>query len=560
MKINERSGDRNTRIVIPHSRGDRVSILYAYIKDRNGVVVRRLRRNEITTRSHIDDISLYQDRLVKIFELKHNTHPYTIHYAVRVTTPRFFNVTMFSLLYARSPVRDGRIVVETTTDRPIRYRQQHLTDPKRVENNGRISYTWAYNFDSPQRIAEVNADYSAAEIPQLIVTPLNFRYGVDGSWESWETFGNWVFRLNQGRNILPESGRKKARQLTAGVSDNKQKAAILFRYLQQTTRYINVTIDVGGFQTFPASYVYRNRYGDCKALSNYMQALLNEVGIPSYFTLIYAGDPLFEVDENFPAQVFNHAILTIPFEDDTVFLETTDQNIPFGYIPTSLQGKKALIIIENDSRLITLPTKSPDEVLCSRHIHVKNDTVRLHSIQRGANYERFNFILANINRATIDRYIRNTILPFGTFHLVEHNFYTNPDSTQIGLSAELRMENVIRRQGNSVILEPFPISLPAYESPTNRNLPVFLNLPTFHKDTIVYELPGNIARIPENVQTKTRFGHYTLAFEHLENTLTVYKTLLIYAGRYTEVDYEEFHTFIQTVFNHENRRLHISIR
>jgi len=121
------------------------------------------------------------------------------------------------------------------------------------------------------------------------------------------------------------------------------------------------------------------------------------------------------------------------------------------------------------------------------------------------------------------------------------------------------MENVIRRQGNSVIIEPFPLALPIYEPPAIRELPVRLTLPTYHRDTIVYILPGNITRVPESIQLHTRFGHYTLIFEHFENTLTVYKTLLIYAGRHAKEDYEEFHAFMQAILSHENRRLHIAI-
>jgi len=558
LKINERNGDKDAQIGIYYSKGETVDILYAYIKDKNGIIVRELKKSDIKTQSYISDISLYDDAFIKTFELKHNSYPYTIHYAVRVTKPKFFQITAFSLLHEKNLVKDGKIVVETTSNMPIKYKQQHMEEPEVLEKNGIIKYIWKYDYAPAQNI-EVNADYNISKIPQLIVVPLHFKYGEKGSWENWQTFGNWVHRLNKGRDILPESEKRKVNQLIAGVSDNKKKAAILYRYLQKNTRYINVTIDIGGFQTYPAEYVYTNRYGDCKALSNYMQALLKHAGIPSYYTLIYSGKSHIEVDENFPSQVFNHAILTVPFGSDTVFLENTNKNIPFGYIPTSIQGKRALMITENNSRLITLPSKEIPDVACSRHIHVKNNTSLLKSIQRGRNYERFNEINAAINQTITDQYIRNNILPTGAYYLVNYNFFiTDPDSAQIDLKAQLAMENIVNKYNNNVVISSFPILLPKYEHPTSRMFGIEINIPTYYKDTIIYELDWDITKIPEDIAINTPFGIYRLNFEHVGNKFIVYKTILIYNGKYARDEYEEFYTFMQAIFNNENRKLYLT--
>jgi len=558
LKINERNGDKDAQIAIYYSKGETVDIVYAYIKDKNGITVRELKKNEIKTQSYIDDISFYDDALIKTFELKHNSYPYTIHYAVRVTKPKFFQAIAFSLLYVKNLVKDGKIVVETTPDMPVKYKQQQMEEPEVLGKNGIIKYIWKYDYAPPQN-TEINADYNTAKIPQLIVVPLHFKYGEKGSWKNWQTFGNWIHRLNKGRDILPESEKRKVDQLIAGVSDNKKKAAILYRYLQKNTRYVNVTIDIGGFQTYPAEYVCTNRYGDCKALSNYMQALLKYAGIPSYYTLIHAGESYFEVDENFPSQVFNHAILTIPFVSDTVFLENTNKNIPFGYVPTGIQGKKALMVTENNSRLITLPGKKTADIACSRNIHIKNNIVQLKSTQRGINYEIFNDINATINQAIADQYIRNNILSTGAYHLVDYEFLVmNPDSAQIGLKAQLKMENIINKYNNNVVISPFPISLPKYEHPANRTLGIEIDIPTYYKDTISYELSEIITKLPENIEINTRFGLYSLSFEHIGNKFIVYKTILIYAGKYARDEYEEFYAFMQAVLNNENKKLYLT--
>ena len=65
---------------------------------------------------------------------------------------------------------------------------------------------------------------------------------------------------------------------------------------------------------FPATFVDEKKYGDCKALSNYMRALLKAVDIPSYYALIRAGENEEPADFDFPHNNFNHAILCVPFK------------------------------------------------------------------------------------------------------------------------------------------------------------------------------------------------------------------------------------------------------
>ncbi len=72
---------------------------------------------------------------------------------------------------------------------------------------------------------------------------------------------------------------RKVHELTDHLTDKRQKVFALYDYLQKNTRYISVQLGIGGWQPFPADYVATKRYGDCKALSNFMVALLKEAGI-----------------------------------------------------------------------------------------------------------------------------------------------------------------------------------------------------------------------------------------------------------------------------------------
>ena len=56
-------------------------------------------------------------------------------------------------------------------------------------------------------------------------------------------------------------------------TDPIEKAKIVYKYMQEKTRYISVQVGIGGFKPMLAKDVDRLGYGDCKALSNYTKAL-----------------------------------------------------------------------------------------------------------------------------------------------------------------------------------------------------------------------------------------------------------------------------------------------
>lgn len=559
LQINERMGDHDAEILINYSKGDKVSVGDAWIEDMQGNILRKLKNKEITDRSSISNISLYEDDFVKTFELKHNQYPYRIVYSFRVIYSKFLSLASLNYTNSRTPIISGELVAEAPIDLPITFKQRN-TDPPAIDTiNNNIRYVWKYNY-RPLKTKELNASPNNTEAPIIHAAPINFKYGVEGNKENWKSFGNWVYRLNRGRDILPAPEQAKINSLLSGVTDDKEKAKILYQYLQDYTRYINVSINIGGMQTYPASYVYTNKYGDCKALTNYMQAMLKYAGIKSYYTLIFAGGQIVDVDTTFPSQVFNHAILTIPFEKDTVYLECTSKNTPFGYMGAFTQARKALLIDENNSHFVNIPPLSPNNVLCNRSIFVdlKTSNIKLTSTARGDNYENLIYLASDINKNTIDKYIRNTILT-GSYDLINFNLekaaYDNPS---IKLNAECQFHNLLKKYGDNLIIEPFSIEIPTYEAPETRKSDLQLDYPSFYKDTICYSLPDDKkVKLPEDINMESDYGKYSISYKQKNNEVYIYKSILISSGRYNLIEYKEFYDFITTVKNNELKKIYL---
>ena len=192
-------------------------------------------------------------------------------------------------------------------------------------------------------------------VPRVLLTPKNFEVeGMKGSMSSWGSIGKWSYELGKDKKELPEGAIEAINRELVGAKNDLERAERIYKYVQNSTRYVSVQLGIGGWQPFDPTYVFENGYGDCKALTNYTQALLQHAGIESFYTLVKAGRGE-EVDHSFPSSQFNHVFLAVPIESDTVWLECTSQTNPFGYLGSFTSDRHVLVTSEEGGKLIKSP-------------------------------------------------------------------------------------------------------------------------------------------------------------------------------------------------------------
>lgn len=118
-------------------------------------------------------------------------------------------------------------------------------------------------------------------------------------------------RTARGRGQLPPALQAEIHDLTDTIPDKRGKIEALYRYLGRTTRYVSIQLGIGGWQPMDAATVYANKFGDCKALSNYLHAMLAACDIESFYTIIHTQNKHIPRDFATPA-IANHAILGVP--------------------------------------------------------------------------------------------------------------------------------------------------------------------------------------------------------------------------------------------------------
>jgi len=154
-----------------------------------------------------------------------------------------------------------------------------------------------------------------------------------------------------------------------------QKMQALAHFVQRDIRYVAISLGIGGIQPHAAAEVFEHRYGDCKDKATLLSAMLQEIGVSSYYVVInHERDA---VRPDMPAHDgFDHVVLAIrvPAGVDTttltakvqhpklgtlLFFDPTNELTPFGEIGGYLQENYGLLVTPEGGELIQLPEQAP---------------------------------------------------------------------------------------------------------------------------------------------------------------------------------------------------------
>ncbi|TPW17248.1 MAG: transglutaminase, partial [bacterium] len=320
--MNARGEDAGIRI-IPYDGFHKVHYLRGWLLNGAGKEIRQLKSSDIKDYSAIQGFSLYEDGRVKYAALSHHTYPYTFVYEYEIAYDGILDWPAWWPQEVAGPVQKSIFEVRVPPDLPVRYHAVGLAlEPKVTEDKGRRSYRWTVT-DQPKLNIEALGPPYRVQAPHLLTGPARFEIaGRPGDMSSWDLFGAWFRELWKGRATLSPEDATRVADLCAGAETDMEKARRIYEYLQARTRYVNVSLGIGGWQPFDASYVSRLGYGDCKALTNYMIAMLGAAGIDAWPAFVMAGRNEPDLVEEFPSNQFNHVILFVPLAGDTLLVAT----------------------------------------------------------------------------------------------------------------------------------------------------------------------------------------------------------------------------------------------
>ncbi|HVY73828.1 MAG TPA: DUF3857 domain-containing protein, partial [Puia sp.] len=330
----------------------------ATLYDAQGKELQHFKKKDMRDIAAEDGYSLASDRRYREGGFSYHDYPFTVEFEEEDEADgAIFGINdWFPGAGIKISRQDSRYDIIAPKDYQIRYRSVNADLlPAISEKGDKRTYHWELK-NQPAMVEEPFAVPGTAYEPYLLVGLTDIEVqGYRGNLSTWNDFGKFYGSLQKGRDVLPGNVRAKVHELVDHLSDPKEKIAVLYDYLQKNTHYVSVQLGIGGWQTFDATYVANNKYGDCKALSNFMVSLLKEAGIKANIVAIYGGERAPDFVKDFVNDPFNHVICCVPMAKDTVWLECTSQHLPAGYLSSFTSNRYGLMILDDGGHLVHTP-------------------------------------------------------------------------------------------------------------------------------------------------------------------------------------------------------------
>lgn len=513
------SADNFADMVVHYDKLRKVSSIEGSIYSAEGIKIRSLKKSEIKDYSNTSESNLADDDRVKHHNFGQKIYPYTIEYETVVEYDGLFSLPSWI------PVIDEKVAIEKSSLKVIAdpgYQLRYKTfnypgEPAITEVKKMKEYSWSLS--NLAAIKDEPYKPSWHEItPAVFIAPSSFemqRYA--GNMTTWKDFGDFMYKLNAGRDQLPASVKQKIHQLTDGVNDPKKKIELLYKFLQQNTRYISIQLGIGGWQTLDANFVATNGYGDCKALSNYMTAILKEAAIPSYPVLIRAGRNENSIINDFSSNQFNHVVVCVPQGKDSIWLECTSQTTPAGYMGSFTGNRQALLISENGSALVNTPFYKPLDNVQNRKIKASvSETGELvaevNNYYSGMQQDRLDGMLKQASNTQFNEYMRDKFeLP--SYELVEFSHTAQPGFIpSINEKLKLKVTHYASVTGKRLFINPNILSVSSFKikDAAKRKYDFEMKTGFVDTDTVEIQVPAGykVESVPAAMDISTSFSNY----------------------------------------------------
>lgn len=263
------------------------------------------------------------------------------------------------LVYPYLPIQHFEYVVRVPKDMKLRFKQNEIyadffkMDIKE-EKNERV-YTFTANevkkfksFENPPPFEY----YAIYIIP--IIESIKDNNGEKEILKSPKGLYKFYYSNILENEMAPDASIKEmAQKIVGDASTNLEKSKKIYAWVQEKIKYIAFEDGYGGFVPRRPNDICKKQYGDCKDMSTLLVNLHRALGINAYHTWIGTRDIPFSYQEVPTPVSDNHMICAVALkENDYTILDATNSKLPYGIIPSHLQGKEALIGLGPDDFII----------------------------------------------------------------------------------------------------------------------------------------------------------------------------------------------------------------
>ena len=550
-----------------YSKTSSVKNIEASVFDGFGIEIKKIKRKDFKDQSAVSGSTLFSDDRIIYLDYTPTQYPFTIIYESEVESsntafiPQWYPLSDYfvsiekSILNVNYPDNLGFKKLESNFS--------NFKINKTIDSSKQLSYT-ATNIT-----AQKEEDYSPmfnTIFPKVMMGLENFHLeNVDGTAKTWSGFGQWYSeKILSGTTELSEETKLKMKALVGDEKDPIKKAKLIYNYVQQKSRYVNISIGIGGWKPMLAADVDRLGYGDCKALTNYTKALLNAVDVPSYNTILYGSSRKRNIEPDFVSMQGNHMILSIPSGDNYIWLECTSQDTPFGYQGTFTDDRDVLIMKPDGGEIVrTKIYQDKDNTQISKGKFSLSQTGdflgKIIIVSEGSQYNQ-KAAIENFQPTDKEAHYKKYWDNINNLKIDKIAFTNDKEKVSFTENAEISAVNYGSVSGNKImfVVNGYNQITGNVKRIRNRKNPFEIQRGYADGDEIEISLPSgfSIEFLPSNFELKTKFGEYKTEIIKKDATNLVYKrTMFLKKGLYSSKEYDEYRLFIEQISRNDNAKI-----
>lgn len=547
------------------SKGDKLVSFSGSVTDKEGNVLRKMKKSDLQTTAYSKEMAT--DVVTMFFDYTPPTYPIIITYDWKeemsdrlIQYPMFFPQSDYGVEIKKASYR---LSVPATLK--CKYAERNTTATvKCTSSEGNNIYEVQM-----ENIPAISKESYSKELrqlaPMVLFAPSDFHYmGTSGSLVSWHDFGLWHSELLKGRDVLPDAIKNELHQITDTCTSVKSKLSIVYHYLESHTRYVSIQLGIGGLQPAPASEVSRTGFSDCKGLSNFMHAMLEVVGVSSFYTIISTRETKLLKDFPNDAQ-FNHAILQVPLPSDTLWIECTDPSLPLGYVHSKIAGHDALVISGDGGRVCCLPEYSDSSNLQKSDIDIKLSSdgmadVKMNQVSYCCQYEDKSSLLTvddNEKKAYIQNTFRLSSNDVDSIQLSENKKAFSYPSLSLKIKA--KSPSYANKVGDRLFVPVNPLLKPfsSKQLANRRSNDIYIDYGFLDEENVTYSLPDGYTAesIPQPVNIQMPFGSFSSSIKCEGNQLLIHQSLLMHRGCYPQGLIDSFAGFLKSITSSYDQKI-----
>ena len=558
ITVLNKNGDARADLAIYYNKSIVIKNIKGSLYNADGQLTGKFSQSDFKDESAISDFSLYEDDRVKRYLPAVTSYPYTIVYEYEIRNKQNLILPDWDANpYPDVSIQKNRYTFICKPGDQLRIKEYNYKGKRTEEKTQeKETYNWAVS-DLPAFNKEPFSPDPEQYLTTVKIVAQNFvYYNSKGNYKNWEDLGKWIYTdLVQRTQDLTPTMISEVKELVKNVDGQKNKARKIYEYMQQKTRYISVQIGIGGYRPMSAASVDQLGYGDCKALVNYTQSLLKAADIPSYYCIVEAGNLKKSLDPSYASMnQANHIILCLPLENDTTWLECTNQNIPFGFLGDFTDDRLVLACTPEGGKLMKTPALTAQMNLTKRSADLTLDEKGslsgwMNTTYKGAQYDQCEALIYESGNEQLKMLTKQYDIDNIDFTSVK---FTQEKSQQPSTSESLKftidryapfsdsriylVANVFNKLGTVPDLK-------------NRMFPVYINRGYTDEDELVYHIPDGylVEMRPANQEVKTQFGSYTVNLQIEPKKITYTRKFVLNAGTYPAAQYADLAKFMLQV-------------